>query len=505
MKPLHLQIVRQKSTEMFPKFAMLLVVFLAWCSLASAQSWTALPTFPGNGAGTAILLTDGTVLVEDVSGPAQSGGSATGDWYILHPDNHGSYATGHWSGPISTSGFGYAPLYFGSAVLPDSRVVVVGGEYNFGSQDNTTLGAVYNGSSGFTTVLNPPPGWTTIGDAPTVILPNGRLMVGDCCSNREAILNPTTLTWTSTGSGKADNNSEEGWTLLPNGKVLTVDTQNGQESELYNPTTGTWSLAGNTIFPLPFNCHMPIVPEMGPVVLRPNGTVFAAGATGYTGIYNYKTGKWSKGPIFPLNSGGGGQDAVADGPAAILPDGNVLVQASGLNPCFTSPSDYFEFNGTSLIPVPGPPNASNEASLDGRMLVLPNGGHVLHTDGTTDVEVYIPAGSPKSSWAPTITSFPTTITKGGTYTIRGTQFNGLSQGAAYGDDAQSATNFPLVRLSINGLTFYLPTKHFNTSVATGTKPTQAAFSLPFFVGTGPATAVVVANGIASSPVSLTVK
>lgn len=506
MKQLHVRVTRQQDREMFQRFGMVLTTLLVWCSFASAQHWVAAPTFPGNGAGTAILLTDGAVLVQELTGPASTGGSATGNWYVLSPDASGSYATGFWGGPISTISSSYAPLYFASAVLPDGRIIIEGGEYNFSFQNETVGGTLYNPTTASFFDLAGPKLWSTIGDAPSVILPSGRFMMGDCCNTNEAILNPKSLTWTSTGAGKADPNSEEGWTLLPNGKVLTVDTQNGSESELYNYNTGKWSLAGNTYYHLPYNCGNPkIVPELGPAVLRPNGTVFAIGANGYTSIYHVTQGNWTKGPILPRNSGGQGQDGVADGPAALLLDGNVLVMASSINPCNTTPSDFFEFNGTGFISVPGPPNASNEMSFDGRMLVLPNGGHILFTDGTTDVEVYIPIATANSSWAPNITSYPATITQGGTYTLKGTQFNGLSQGAAYGDDAQSATNFPLVRLTIGGITNYLPTKHFTIGVATGTKLVQTAFSLPFFVGKGPATLEVVANGIPSKAVSITVK
>ena len=45
----------------------------------------------------------------------------------------------------------------------------------------------------------------------------------DAVSRQAALLNPSTLTWTATGSGKFDINDEEGWTLLPNGKVLAVN------------------------------------------------------------------------------------------------------------------------------------------------------------------------------------------------------------------------------------------------------------------------------------------
>jgi len=44
--------------------------------------------------------------------------------------------------------------------------------------------------------------------------------------------------------------------------------------------------------------------------------------------------------------------------------------------------------------------------------------------------------------APRIQSVPTHVAPGGSYTISGYLFNGMSEGAAYGDDQQSSTNFP---------------------------------------------------------------
>ena len=38
--------------------------------------------------------------------------------------------------------------------------------------------------------------------------------------------------------------------LLPNGKVLLVDTQNTPNSEIFNPKTSTWTSAGSTIVDL---------------------------------------------------------------------------------------------------------------------------------------------------------------------------------------------------------------------------------------------------------------
>ena len=119
------------------------------------------------------------------------------------------------------------------------------------------------------------------------------------------------------------------------------------------------------------------------------------------------------------------------------------------------------------------------------MLVLPT-GQILYTDGSNDV-------------------FPSKITNQTAYAIKGTQFNGLSQGAAYGDDAQMATNYPLVRVTSGKKILYCRTYgHSTMAVATGREPVSTSFicmNLP----KGAATLEVVANGIASVPVKVTIQ
>ena len=97
---------------------------------------------------------------------------------------------------------------------------------------------------------------TTIGDAQSGVLADGTYMQANCCTNQAARLNLSNLTWTPTGSGKFDINDEEGWTLLPNGHVLTVDAYvflsipTGTNSEIYNPGSGKWHSAGSTVVQL---------------------------------------------------------------------------------------------------------------------------------------------------------------------------------------------------------------------------------------------------------------
>lgn len=477
------------------------LALVTFSALAGAQTWTALAHQPTVPLGTALLLTDGTVMAQQM----QTSGYATGQWWRLTPDITGSYLNGTWNS-LTTMPSGYEPLYFASAVLADGRVVVEGGEYNVTTQAETNLGAIYNPATNSWTSITAPSGWTHIGDAQSAVLSSGTFMLGNCgytgsiCSpfqKQQALLNASTLTWTITGSGKSDQNSEEGWTLLPNGKVLTVDMWNGTESELYNPATGTWALAGSTVVPLPnTSCS-----EIGPAVLRPEGSVFAAGATSNTATYNTSTGAWAAAPAFPTGVG------VVDGPAAILPDGNVLVDAGPTSPCYAVGSKFYEFNGTSLTAVAGPPRAGSDASYVGRMLVLPT-GQILFTDGSTSVEVYTAAGTYQSAWQPTISSVASTLNVGSTGNlIKGTQFNGLSQGAAYGDDAQMATNYPLVRIRNNstGHVFYCKTHNHSTmGVATGSTAVSTEFDIPATIETGASTIAVVANGIPSTSLAVTI-
>ncbi len=107
-------------------FACLLTVALA-LSIANAQTWTPAPTYPaasGGGAGAAWLMTNGVVVVHTEQAGA-------GTWYKLTPNKNGSYAHGTWT-QIASPVDSYQPIFFASAVLPDGRLLIEGGEYNLG-------------------------------------------------------------------------------------------------------------------------------------------------------------------------------------------------------------------------------------------------------------------------------------------------------------------------------------------------------------------------------------
>jgi len=454
-------------------------------------------------------MTDGTVLVQDYcTSPSQ--------WYKLTPDSKGNYSDGTWSA-IATLPSGYSPLFSAQQVLTDGRVIINGGEYNDCSGDWTNKGALYDPVANSWTSVTAPTGWSSIGDAESIILPDGSYMLADCCDEpgEDAIasISGTTVTW-KTGDSYYYND-EEGYTALPNGDVLQVDVwnhgSNYDDVELYDTAKGTWSLVGKTADYLSSSSTF----ELGAAALTPagpkGGTIFQYSANttlGVNDIYSVKSKTWSSGPVMKVS---GTIYDCADAPAATLPDGNVLVQASPGT--FDTPSHFWEFSiskkgAVKATQVNDTNEASATSSFEGNLLVLPT-GQVLWDDSQTspsEVALYTPQGSPEAKWLPVVTSVSSTLTIGSTgNAISGTSFNGWDLGGVYGDDAQAATNFPLVRITNtkSGDVCFGRSYDFSTMGVWTKGTTSAEFDLPSTCKAGPGTLQVIVNGIASAGTSVT--
>jgi N-acetylneuraminic acid mutarotase len=133
------------------------------------------------------------------------------------------------------------------------------------------------------------------------LLPNGKVLATGGRSTTgllasAELYDPATGTWSLTGSMNVPRVLHTA-TLLPNGKVLIVggETSKGPSSfgatdttELYDPSTGTWSLTGN----------MDTIRCCYTVTLLQNGTVLVAGGfntdnIGTVEVYDPATGGWS--------------------------------------------------------------------------------------------------------------------------------------------------------------------------------------------------------------------
>jgi hypothetical protein len=480
------------------------------------KSWTRLTNPAQFIAGVSLQLTDGTVMVHAVG---------TEQWWRLTPDINGSYRDGTWSAMASMPA-GYAPTYFATSVLPDGRVIVEGGEYISQQATFSNRGAIYDPTTDTWTEVLPPAGWDRIGDASGLVLANNSFMISSAVTDQSALLDAKTLTWKPTGAGKADVHDEESWVTLPDDKVLTIGCGSNQnKAEIYDPETGRWSA---TISP-PVALVDAASQEIGPAVLRYDGTVILFGGNGHNAVYDSKTKSYASAPDFPIVPQG--QLDIGDGTAALMPNGDVLAIASpGI---FQSPAHAFEWNGTELREVLAPPDAAFSTSYRYNMMLLPT-GEVLLTGQSSDIQVYTPAPGVSENARPVISNVPKPITAadpdpvigegggplalvgelpvvtlniGRSYKLRGRQLHGISHGAYYGDDAQSFTNYPLVQFTNAGTGHvgFARSYDFSTmSIRPGASSTTK-FDVPTTVERGVSSMVVIANGIASPPLLVNIK
>ncbi len=180
--------------------------------------------------------------------------------------------------------------------------------------------------------------WTTTGNLniprtghTATLLANGQVLVvgGEDPAGiliSAELYNPTTGTWSTTGSTATPRLNHTA-TLLSNGEVLVAGGYLGLNSseeaeytaaaELYNPSTGKWSVTGS----------MTMARGSAGAALLPNGEVLVAGGTSVNGtagtsseLYNPSTGKWMATGAMPVSESAA---------ATLLPDGLVLV--AGVN------------------------------------------------------------------------------------------------------------------------------------------------------------------------------
>jgi hypothetical protein len=451
-------------------------------------------------SGLSLLLPNGSILVEVGQAPSET-------WDLVTPDSSGSYINGTWkeAGPMNVE-----RSDFGSAVLPNGDVFVVGG---ISGNSYTSTAEIYNpGTNAWTLVASDPD--TDVVNVPTEVLPNGDVMVGSTDQPEVEIYNPSTNTWTLGAPEIYGLTSQGPWVKLPDGDILTYNavssvTDNQGEAEFYDSSLNGQNESSwvNASFgTLPILTDQAEGSAFGPELLLPDGRVFLPGANGQTEFYNSATGTWSQGPILPtaMSDGVPTQLAMGNGPAAVLPNGDVLLALSPLvdGTTSTGPTFLYEFNPTTNVftdvtpPVTVGFQTTKPASY-ASMLVLPS-GQVLITNLSGDPVIYTPQGTPNAAWQPTITNF---FNNGnGTDTLTGTQLNGLDEGAGYGSNGQTAENYPIVQVTdtATGNVYYATTSNWSSvGVATGNELESVIVVLPAALGNDPYSLVVIADGIPS--------
>ncbi len=504
------------------------------------------------GTGTALQYPDGSVMMQgdyyDNNGSLEYTGGTSNVWDVLKPSSTGSYVNN--SNP-SFSLMGTSRLYFGSDVLPDGKIFVMGGEYSGTNGDDNEIntGEMYSGGA-WSPIANYPQ--ATFGDNSTMLLNDGLILLGTGAAQGQPytangftyLYNPTSTAITAMVNGSShsiapgtysagiptvynETNSEEAWVKLPDGDVLSYmlwesvyfhSPSSGGYAELFNPTTGSWQdispadgtangsiPALSSVYDLKGNYWF----EEGPALLLPNGNVFiVSGGTSDTALYNQATNTWSPGPQIPYPY------TADDAPGAVLPDGDVIFAADAAlaNGEYTGPTALFDYTPPANGVGPGTItkltglNSPNDPGLaygsyPDRMLVLPT-GQLMFVDGNYD-EIFVgtPSGAPLPQWRPVVNGI--TGGSGGVYTLTGLRLNGMDAGSAYGDDAQSDENYPIVRFANSaGTVYYATTSNWSLlGVATGNTPESVTFALPAGMPAGNYSLIVSGAGVNSFPVA----
>ena len=245
--------------------------------------------------------------------------------------------------------------------------------------------------------------------------------------------------------------------------------------------------------------------ELGAGYLLPNSNVFYIGGSINTAIYTpgssvTAAGTWVAGPQMVFGTNGLG---AVDAPSAMMVNGKILC-ALGPTNGFVTPTYFYEYDYTTngFTQVNGPTGLTfNKVTYVSTMLDLPD-GNVLFIPTQQQLYVYTPDGSPLAAGQPAISNL--TENPDGSYFLSGTGLNGISAGAAYGDDWQMDSNYPLVRMtnSLTGNVYYARTFGWNsTSVMTGSRLVTTQLTLPTNLPAGTYSLVTVANGNASAPIA----
>jgi len=490
-----------------------LLAFMGMCLglPALAGTWVTNTTAPSP-VGFVILLSNGDVLAQ--KGPGFS------NWFRLSPDGQGHYANGQWTSNLGLN-MSQNRQFFSSDVLPDGRVFVAGGEY--GSLGSGNRSEIYDPVANQWSSNNVPanilnPSLTNSGnglnggfsDSPSIVLADGTVLIAPIYpygfGSQTVIYDPKANSWSSYSPNLAPKGdlNETSWVKLPDDSILTIDATTNinlgyNTTERFIPSTQTWIQDANT----PVAMYSYPGKEIGPGLLLPSGKVVYFGGTGKTLFYTPSSstapGIWSQGPSIPAGL------VARDTPAAMMANGNVLCAFSPTTS--DSPIYFYEFNPTAItftaITSPtGGASYNSQVTDQSAMLELPDGNILWTMSGSQSVYIYQPAGSPSSTWKPAIFGF--NYNPDGSLHIVGTQFNGLSQGAAFGDDNQMDSNFPLVRFTDGGGNVYYGRTYnwSSTGVQTGSRVVSTDCEMPAIVFGGPGayTMQVVANGIASDPI-----
>jgi N-acetylneuraminic acid mutarotase len=309
-------------------------------------------------------------------------------------------------GFVATGSLNTARDHATATLLANGEVLVAGGLDAAGG----ALGSaeLYNPADGSWTRTAPMP--VAVTDASSIALANGEVLVaGGLTGSAGALVptaasqlyNPSTGQWLLTTGTLQQATFEASAALLPSGEVLyagglpntSTTATAAQTAELYDPTTGGWSLT--SLLPVGVAGAQVAVLAGGDVLVAGGETGPSGAITDSAALYAPSSGAWS--PVGPMPVG------VAFGATTVLSDGAVLVAGGETTPtgAITAATQVFNPSTNSWQSAGGLP-----ASTYGATATLLRSGEVLYAGGLTSAtggpsaagELYDPS---TGTWATT--------------------------------------------------------------------------------------------------------
>ncbi len=231
-------------------------------------------------------------------------------------DPNGTYNTAYLysNGVWTPTGSMHVPrTQFASVVLQSGKVMAIGGitsdlSFEFASCE------IYDPATGQWTYTDSMPNPTYIDG--TVVLNNGNVLVADGDSSH--IYNPTTGHWSAGVAMAAPHGVGPLAVLLQNGNVLAVGgADNNTVADVYNPTSNTWTATGSTTYSryLSFG----ILLNDGKALVYGSAAIDSGQNT--SELYDPATGRFTVTGNLLTN--------VASSPAVLLNNGNPIVWSLG--------------------------------------------------------------------------------------------------------------------------------------------------------------------------------
>ncbi len=401
----------------------------------ASGSWTGTGALGAGRTGhRATFLPDDRVLV---TGNSIFADASTAEVYV--PD------TGVWTNVAPMN----SPHYLHTAtLLAQGSVLICGGE-NLDWSATTNCDLFDPGSGGWTQTGSLGTGryWHTAS-----LLRNGKVLVTggyDYQNNLPVYLssselyNPSTRTWSATGP-LIQARSQHTATVLPNGKVLIAGGINNgfgtSSAELYDPVTGAFAATGN--LNVPRWSHTATILAGGLVLVAggDTGYAFNGGTTVSTcELYDPSLGTWRLTGAMTAPHG--------EHMSALLPNGKVLVAGGFVQGTGASSSCELYDPATGKWSA----TANMSGLRSGAVGALLLNGKVLRAGGfdgsgsVPDSALYDPGFGSSPASAPQIISVTSPLNPGDSVGVTGANFQRGPEGSS-GDTRNSSADYPLLQM-----------------------------------------------------------